>query len=100
MSSYLVIGLFVLGLLIGRVLKKRQSIHRASERLVMVTVYALLFLLGIFVGINPAIMKNFPIIGFYAIFLSIGAILGSLILAFLVVRLFFVDKDKLPDQTP
>jgi len=87
-------GLFALGLLMGRLLKKKQAFHRFSERLIMITVYFLLFLLGISVGGNSIIMNNLLGIGFRAIFLSIGAIIGSLILAFLVVRLFFIEKSQ------
>lgn len=57
----------------------------------MVTVYLLLFLLGISVGVNDEIVGNMVAIGFKALFLSTGAMLGTLILAYLVVRLFFKE---------
>ena len=92
MSTYIVIGLLVLGLLVGRLIKSQRFTHKASEQIAMITIYLLLFLLGISVGINPEIINNLPVIGFHAIFLSVGALLGTLVLSYLVVRLFFKDQ--------
>lgn len=91
MSFYWVIGCFVLGMAIGRLVKKRPAFHQFNERLTMVAIFLLLFLLGVSVGINPDIIKNLPSIGFQAIFLSLGAISGTLLLAWGVVKLFFKD---------
>lgn len=91
MSSFLVIGIFAFGLLLGHLIKKYKTIHRINERFTMVTVYLLLFLLGISVGVNDEIVGNMVAIGFKALFLSTGAMLGTLILAYLVVRLFFKE---------
>ena len=92
MSFYWVIGCFVFGMAIGRLVKKRPAFHKFNERLTMVAVFLLLFLLGVSVGINPDIIKNLPSIGFQAIFLSLGAISGTLLLAWGVVILFFKDE--------
>lgn len=92
MSSYLVIALFVVGLFVGRLVRAFPFTHKVSERLSMVTVYLLLFLLGISVGSNREIINNLPVLGFKALLLSVGALLGTLVLAWLVVRVFFREQ--------
>ncbi len=92
MSFYWVIGCFIMGMIIGRFVKKKPAIHKFNEKLTMLAIFLLLFLLGVSVGINPDIIKNLPSIGFQAIFLSLGAISGTLLLAWGVVKLFFKDE--------
>ncbi len=89
MISLIVIFLFVMGIVVGRLFRNKQTTKRNIDRLVSVAIFVLLFLLGISVGINDKIINDFSKIGYNAILLTIGAVLGSLILAKVVYHLFF-----------
>ena len=89
MTSLIVILLFVVGIVVGRLFRDKQTTRRNIDRLVSMAIYVLLFLLGISVGINEKIINDFSRIGYNAIVLTIGAILGSLILAKVVYSIFF-----------
>lgn len=98
MVSLNVIGLFIIGIVIGILLRKRQTFLKIAEQLVMVAVFALLFILGISVGSDPRIVGNISTLGWQAIAISSGAILGSLLLAKLVV--VFLKSEKDPSSKP
>ncbi len=78
-----------LGIFIGFLISNRPKIIRAADKLTSWSIYLLLFLLGIGVGLNDKIINNIHTIGLQALILTIGAVLGSLILAFITYRLFF-----------
>jgi len=77
------------GIIVGRLFRNKQTTRKNIDRLVSVAIYALLFLLGISVGINDKIIADFSNIGYNAFVLTLGAVLGSLILAKIVYSLFF-----------
>jgi uncharacterized membrane protein YbjE (DUF340 family) len=56
-------------------------------------IYLLLFLLGIAIGTNEVIVKNLPTLGLKALLISMGGVLGSVLLAWLAYRLWFAPKD-------
>ncbi len=86
----LIVVLFLFsGILIGYVLQNKESIIRITERLSTWFIYLFLFLLGISVGANEEVIKNFGRLGIQAIILAFGAVLGSVITAYFVYRVFF-----------
>ncbi|WP_244825603.1 LysO family transporter [Carboxylicivirga linearis] len=91
MTSYIVIGLFIAGIFIGRQLKNKEKTRKRVDKAVNYAIYLLLFLLGISVGINEDIIQNFSRIGYKALLLTIGALAGSILLA-KVIYIFFFKK--------
>ena len=89
MTSLIVILLFIVGIVVGRLFRNKKTTRKNIDRLVSVAIFILLFLLGISVGINDKIIADFSKIGYNAIVLTLGAVLGSLILAKVVYSLFF-----------
>ncbi len=89
MTSLTVIGLFIGGIAAGRLFRNSDTARKGIDTLVTWAVYGLLFLLGISVGINDKVINDFTKIGYTAILLTIGAVLGSLILAKIVYQYFF-----------
>jgi len=71
---------------------------RNVDALVYVSIFALLFLLGVSIGINDKIVKNFSEIGLMATMLTLGAVLGSIILAKVVYSYFFKRGDRLHEK--
>ena len=90
----IVIGLMVCGILIGFRFRKRNL--KFISPLIPVAIWVLLFLLGLNVGGDPKIMNNLGTIGGEALWLTLGAVGGSVLCAWGVYRFFFcTDKDKL-----
>ncbi|PWD98573.1 lysine exporter LysO family protein [Marinilabilia rubra] len=88
MVSLTVIGLFVVGIGIGIIFRKSEFFLKVTEKLVAIAVFALLFFLGVSVGSDPRIVNNISILGWQAVLLSSGAIIGSLLLARLMASFF------------
>ncbi|TAJ14309.1 DUF340 domain-containing protein [Marinilabiliaceae bacterium JC017] len=94
MTSYIVIALFVAGIGIGYFFREKDKTRKGIDKMVTWAVYLLLFLLGISVGINDTIINNFSRIGYRAIWLTIGAVGGSVFLAKIVYEFFFKEKNE------
>lgn len=77
------------GVLAGFLLRKKKL--GWVSQFIMIAIWILLFLLGIAVGHNEEILNNLDTIGWQALVLSIGAVLGSVLLAGVVYR-FFLKK--------
>ncbi len=89
MHMIVVILFLFSGVLIGFLLQKRKRLIIVVDRLTTWFIYLFLLLLGISVGANEEIVKNFGKLGFQAIVLTAGAILGSVITSYFVFRIFF-----------
>ncbi|MGQ1788165.1 LysO family transporter [Saccharicrinis sp. GN24d3] len=94
MTSYIVIALFGLGIGFGRLFREKKKTRKNVDLAVTWSVYLLLFLLGISVGINKEIINNFSLIGYKALWLTLGAVLGSVLLAKVVYQLFFKTHNQ------
>ncbi len=81
-----------IGIAVGFLISKRENLIKINDKLVRWAIYLLLFLLGIGVGTNKDIINNIHTIGLQAILITIAALLGSLICAYIVYRLFFKSK--------
>ena len=82
-----IIGIMLGGVLTGYLLRNRR-LGWVSKG-ITVAIWVLLFLLGIAVGNNEEILNNLDTIGWQAVVLSAGAVLGSVVLAKLVYNFFF-----------
>ncbi|RUT79696.1 LysO family transporter [Ancylomarina longa] len=87
-----VLALMTIGILLGFFINQRPKIIKAVDKMTNWAIYLLLFLLGIGVGLNKKIINNLPTIGVQAVILTIGALIGSLILAYITYNLFFKPK--------
>lgn len=89
----IVIGLMVCGIVLGFYFRKRNL--KFISPLITVAIWILLFLLGLSVGGDPKIMDNLGTIGGEALWLTLGAVGGSVLCAWGVYHFFFSpDKNK------
>lgn len=97
LDMFTVIGLMLAGMLTGFLLRKRNLsfIHPA----ITVLIWALLFLLGIEVGGNEAIIRGLHTIGLEAVVLTLGGTLGSVTAARLLWQALTDGKKKRPSET-
>lgn len=72
-----IIGLFVFGILIGRLLKNIKVLCRFSSY-VNITVCLLIMVLGISVGANEYVVSEFKKISIISLILAFGGIIGSM----------------------
>ncbi len=69
------------GILAGRLVRGRGRLLGAADRLSAWSVCALVFLLGLAVGSNPAVVQELGSLGLRAAVLGAAAVLGSAIAA-------------------
>ena len=83
-----IISTMFLGIGIGYGLRN-WTILQKTEKTISLTIFLLLFVLGLSIGSNSLIINNIGKFGWQAIVLATLSILGSLLASFLVFHLFF-----------
>ncbi len=90
---YTVIIIMTLGMIIGFSLRSfdgiKINISKFINPIITWSIFLLLFFLGVSVGINEIIIKNLDIIGLKALFLTVGAVSGSVLVSFVTYKIFF-----------
>lgn len=87
-------------LLLGYLLRNRaRGVLDSFSRASMITIYALLLVMGLEVGSNRAVAANILSIGWEALLISLSATFGSVLAAWAVWRLFF-RKTATPAASP
>lgn len=79
------------GVLTGYLLRRKKMGWLPAA--ITVAIWVLLFVLGVVVGNNDRIIDHLDTIGLQAFILSVGAVLGSIILAKSVYHYFFKKED-------
>ncbi len=70
------------GVLLGYILRsKSEFFMNHLQKAILVIICLLLFLLGVEIGFNDTIIKNFSSIGVDAFVITLGAVLGSALAA-------------------
>ncbi|MGI6073398.1 MAG: LysO family transporter [Fermentimonas sp.] len=82
----------LLGIAIGFATRKSKIIAY-TNKIIEVIIMILLFLLGIDVGSKEEIVSNFSILGMEALIITLGATLGSLLLAKWVYSKYFKEEE-------
>lgn len=85
----LLIIFLVLGLIIGFFDIIPQAYMDKFKLIPTISIVFILFLMGSKIGMNPKIIKNINTLGFKALIISIGSIIGSLV--FIKIFLSKVD---------
>jgi uncharacterized membrane protein YbjE (DUF340 family) len=77
------------GIVCGIFIHHKPKLIRINDRFISTAIYILLFLLGISVGLNKTIIQNIGTLGFQALIITVGAISGSVLMSWLIFRIFF-----------
>mgnify|MGYP006282520337 CR=1 FL=1 len=83
------IGLLILGIILGVLIRGRISWIRIFSRLTDGAIFLLLFFLGISVGMNEQVISRFEKIGLQSFMITLLATMGSILVSFLVYTFFF-----------
>lgn len=86
------ISLLVLGIFLGYFLRNHSKILRISSKLTDGAIFLLLFFLGVTVGMNEKIISNFQNIGLQSLVITLFATIGSLLVTFVIYKIFFSNK--------
>ncbi len=84
-----VVAIMTVGIAVGYFIRSYKQLVTIADKLTMWAIYLLLFLLGVAIGANNLIMRSLPTLGLTALIITIGGVLGSIIVAWGVYHLFF-----------
>jgi uncharacterized membrane protein YbjE (DUF340 family) len=82
----------VTGTLLGYLLRRHSRIHELGSHVTTLSIYVLLFLLGLSVGTDEAITRSLYQLGLEALALSLAGLSGSVCLAWVLSRWLFKGK--------
>ena len=85
-----IVGIMLSGVLVGYLLRNRNLSFVSKG--IMAAIWLLLFLLGVAVGGNEAILGSLDTIGLQELLLSVGGVGGSVVCAWVVYRFFWSGK--------
>lgn len=88
-----VVAIMTAGMLVGYFIRKRTTLIKINDKLIMYAIYLLLFILGLSIGANEVIMKNLPTLGLKALALTLGGVIGSVLLGWLTYVRFFKSRE-------
>jgi hypothetical protein len=94
----LILLFLLVGAFVGWLLPRWPRLLRGNHHATNGAIYLLVFLLGVSIGGNEAIRAALPQLGGQAAWLSLGALLGSLLLSQLVY--YFVLRERTAVTTP
>ena len=77
-----------LGIAIGYLVRNVRGVQAVGTT-TMITIVALLFVLGGEIGANEMVMRNLAGLGGEALIIAVAATLGSLVAARIIYKLFF-----------
>ena len=78
-----------IGILAGYLARSKRGLLAAASRATTWSLYILIFLLGVSVGANEAVVRALGKLGVQALILCAGAVGGSVLVSCLVSRVFF-----------
>ena len=89
----IVAAIMFAGMLAGYLLRGQKKILRINARLTMWVIYLLLFFLGLAIGGDDYIMHQLPELGLMALLISVVAVGGSILTAWLLWRFAFSQRE-------
>jgi uncharacterized transporter YbjL len=87
---WIILGLLIGSMILGYFLQNHLN-EKLLNQLLLFSIYLLLFLMGVNIGSNEQLIKNLSSLGWQALLLTIGAVIGSIIAAKI---LFYFWKRK------
>ncbi len=90
---FIVFGIMIFGIVAGYFLRRVPNINFIGK-LITAFIFLLLFTLGLSVGGNSIIIDNLSAIGWQALIITLAAVIGSILAAWLVYEKFFRKEDE------
>ncbi|MDA3866801.1 MAG: LysO family transporter [Salinivirgaceae bacterium] len=77
-----------IGIAAGLLLRHRKHVLKVVDKAMLLAVFVLLFLMGVSIGSDAQIMSNLHNVGLAAVIITVAAIAGSVLLAWIVFRVW------------
>ena len=77
---------------------RHKAILQKTEKTISITIFVLLFIMGITIGSNDALIMNLGNFGWQAAIISVSATCGSVLAAWFVMRFFFHKTSEAPTK--
>ncbi len=90
---YTILSIMFLGIISGYIFKNVSALKNV-EKTISITIFALLFILGISVGSNKMIINNLGEFGSQAFIIALMSLSGSLLATALIIKLFRKGGNK------
>lgn len=90
---FTVIIIMFCGIALGYLFRKDSRLQQTGMP-ITITIVLLLFLMGVSVGANKAIVDNLGTLGIQALLIALAGTTGSVLAGWAVYRLFFKERDK------
>ena len=88
----LVIAFLIFGVILGFILRKKKNFTSKIDISINISIYLLLFTLGLKAGSDNKIVSQLHNLGLTALIISLFTISGSVLLAWLTYSLFFKKR--------
>lgn len=88
---FIVIGIMFMGIALGYLLRKWELLQNLGGP-ISYTIFLLLFLLGVSVGANDAIVNNLLKLGGQAFLIAVAGTIGSVLAAAVVYHYVFKER--------
>lgn len=88
-----VLGIMAAATAAGYLLRRHSAVRRCAG-LVRYVIWALLFLLGVSVGADEALVKGLGDVGLKALVMALACLLGAMTAAWAVYRVFFRKEGR------
>lgn len=92
MDILIIVILFVLGIAIGYVFRRKVK-EKPVNRVITGIIYLLLFMLGVSVGGNERVMNNLDTIGLKALVIALSVMVGSAAVSSLIYHFVYKKKE-------
>jgi len=89
---FIILAIMTIGITVGFIFQNKIKFIKVADKSISITIYILLFLLGLSVGSNNLIINNLGTMGLQALVLAVGAVIGSVVLMYFVNKFFFKIK--------
>lgn len=97
MDILIIVILFVLGIAIGYVFRRKIK-EKPVNRFITFIIYLLLFMLGVSVGGNDRVMNNLDTIGLKALVIALSVMVGSAAVSSLIYHFVYKHKKEVNDE--
>lgn len=88
-----VVGIMTIGIVLGYLIRSKTFLVKLNDKFIMWAIYLLLFVLGITIGANEVIMKSLPTLGLKALAITIGGVVGSIVMGWFTYNFFFKNRE-------
>ncbi len=88
---WIILSILIGSMFLGYLLRKKLN-AKLLDRLLLYSIFLLLFFMGVSIGSDDKILSSLPVLGLDALYLALASILGSIIFAWGIYKKWFKNK--------